>query len=219
MKIGSTSEFCPALRSFRRRAHLHGEAIAVALHHGLHPGFLALFAGQHKRGRQRYLCMTEGRVGTFDGTCPQPGNDREFLPLIGRKVRPLRHHFRRDFHLRVQVADALLGFGPHPRAIAPNVLGQPGGPRPLQSLCLRARRGRADGGATRELGRNFDHGLVDGHGHRIQIRSPGFQPQALRFQRNAAASGKGIVKGRKLVRVEQFRRLWMVFIESAGFAP
>ena len=90
--------------------------------------------------------------------------------------------------MRVQVPNALLGLFAHPRAVAAHVFGQAAGTAPVVKSVLRRLLGAALGlnlrphrRTARELGRYLDHGLVDGHGHGVEVRSMAFQPQALRF--------------------------------------
>ena len=79
--------------------------------------------------------------------------------------------------------------------------------------------GGVHGQTPGELGRNLDHRLVDQLRYRVQIAGIGLQPQALGFQRQRAATGKGIMKARQLVRVEQLGRLRMVAVQLTGLAP
>ena len=72
---------------------------------------------------------------------------------------------------------------------------------------------------TGELGRYLDHGLVDGHGHGVQVRGIGLQAKPLGLQRQRSAAREGIMEGWQLIRVEQFSRLGMILVQLAGFAP
>ncbi len=73
--------------------------------------------------------------------------------------------------------------------------------------------------AAGESGRDLDHGLVDHHRHRVEVGGPCFQPQPLRFQRDGAAAGEGIMEGGQLVRVEQLGGLGVIPVQLADLAP
>ena len=165
--------------------------------------------------------MGKGGVGAFDGARPDPGNDGKFLADKGLQIRAVRGHVRGNFHLRVEMPDTFAGLLAHPVPIAAHVLGEalrafPAGH--AQGMPGRGGNG-ADGSAIRKFRGNLDHGLVDGHGHGVEVGGPGFQPEALGFQRQRAASGKGIMKGGELFGVEKFLRLRMIAVEVAGFPP
>ena len=49
-----------------------------------------------------------------------------------------------------------------------------------------------------ELWRDLDQGLVDQHGHRIEVAGVGLQAQALRLQRDGTAAGKRVEQRRGL---------------------
>ncbi len=92
--------------------------------------------------------------------------------------------------------DALFSLSTHPRAVPPYIFRQPLRPRPVrvQYDLLFPRRQRPDRFVSGKARRDFNHCLVDGDGHGVQIAGPGFQSQPLGFQRQRAAPGKGIVK-------------------------
>ncbi len=108
---------------------------------------------------------------------------------------------------------------PHPLAVVAHVLGQAGRAPPVVRLeqscrdrlpCLsvggigRARGPAPTVGCTAdrrlagETGRDLDEGLVDEHGHGVQVRGVGFQAQALGLQGDGAAAGEGVQQGRGL---------------------
>ena len=122
---------------------------------------------------------------------------------------PLPHHLRGDLDRRVQMPDAPLRLVAHPLPVVAHVLGEPLRPGPAaldQGRLGRRSAGpglRVDRRPASELGRDLDHRLVDEHRHRVEIAGVGLQPQALRLQRQGAASRKGIVEGRQPVRIEQ----------------
>ena len=72
---------------------------------------------------------------------------------------------------------------------------------------------------ARELGRDLDHGLVDEHGHGVEVAGVSLQPQPLCLQRNGTATGKGIVQGRQLVGIEQLGGLRVVLVQLAHLPP
>ena len=165
--------------------------------------------------------MAESGVGTPHRARPQPGDDGEILPQQRLQVRPLGDHLGGDFDLGVEVADALLRLRPHPSTIAAHVLGQALGAGPvLDQLALPlALRQRADRRPVGEAWRDLDHGLVDGHRHRVEVGGPGLQPQPLGLQWQGTAAGEGVMKGRQLVRVEEFGRLRVALVQRAGLTP
>ncbi|MCY1526753.1 hypothetical protein D9M68_617930 [compost metagenome] len=119
------------------------------------------------------------------------------------------------------MADALFGLRAHPRAVAAHVFGQSLRTRPVfaQLALLVTRQARPHRRATGEARRDFDHGLVDGDGHRVEVAGVAFQPKALRFQRQRAAARKGVVKGGQLVGVEKFSGLRVALVQFADLSP
>ena len=214
-----------APRFFGWRASPNGEGIAAVLNNRMHIRFPPLPFRQHKRRRQRHVHIPKRRIRALHRPCPQPSDHRELPPHVALQVWPLPGHLRRHFHLRIQVPDALLRFVAHPLAVVAHVLGQRLGTLPLPLHAQLAVPGhlRARFGVHRrhpgELGRNLDHRLVDEHGHRVQVRSVGFETQTLRLQRQRAAAGERIVEGRQPLRIEQFRRLGMIPMLRASAPP
>ena len=68
--------------------------------------------------------MRKRWVGTLDRPRPEPSDDGELLTHERLEVGPFLRHLRRDFHWRIEVADALLRFLAHPSAIKAHVLRQ-----------------------------------------------------------------------------------------------
>jgi hypothetical protein len=239
-EVGAPRQLCALLRAGRRRAGAHLEVVAIALHHRVHPAFLARLAAQDEAAGQRHVHLAEGRVGAFDGARPQPGDDgellarlqagqtgvfqvfRAFLASSQRGMVIVSYEFRSDFDAGVEVADALQRLLAHPGAVAAHVFGQAARARPVGEGFARAFLGAAlglDGRAHRraagELGRDLDHGLVDGHGHGVEVAGKALQPQALRLQRQRAPARKRVVKGGQLLGVKAGPAL----VERAGLAP
>ena len=69
------------------------------------------------------------------------------------------------------------------------------------------------------MGRNLDHGLVDEHGHGVEVAGVSLQTQPLRLQRDGSAAGKGIVQGGQLVWIEQLGGLRVVLVQLAHLPP
>ena len=69
--------------------------------------------------------------------------------------------------------------------------------------------------AARELGRHLDHGLVDEHGHGVEVAGVSLQPQPLPLQRDGSATGKGIVQGGQLVGIEELGGVRVVLVQFA----
>ncbi len=116
----------------------------------------------------------------------------------GRGVRHIR---------RVQMPDALPGLLAHPLAVVAHVRGQPGCPlpQPMTPLSSQWRGAGGEGPVSgvhgrlaRELRRDFDQGLVDHHGHRVQVAGVGLQPQALGLQRDRPTPGEGVQQRRRV---------------------
>ena len=130
-----------------------------------------------------------------DRARPQPRENRAFLTDERLQVGTFAGHLRRDCAGRIQVPDALVGLSQHPCPIAAYVFRETGRTRPglgerefaaLVLLCAR----RAPRSTPGERRWHYDHGLVDEHGHRIEVRGIGCQPQPLRLQRNSPTAGK-----------------------------
>ncbi len=162
--------------------------------------------------------MRERRVGALDCTSPKPSDDCQLLPHIRLQIRTLGSHLRCDSHLWIQVSDALLRLLAHPNSIAPYILRQPLRSLPTPQLRLLSRLG-VDRRHPRKLRRDLDHGLVDQHSDRVQIRRVRLQPQPLGLQGNGPAPCEGVMQSRHLVRVEQPRRLGVVLVQFADLPP
>ena len=172
----------------RTLARLHFKPDFVALRNRLHPCFVALLFGQHKRTSQRHLTATGG-VGAFDGACPDPRNDGG---LAAAK-------FMGYFYLGVQVPDAAEGLPLHPLAVILHISGKPLRSLPAPGGIQFGAAVRVDRRLPGKPGRDLDHGLVDHYRHRVQVVGVGFQPQPLGFQRDGTAARKGIQQGRRVV--------------------
>lgn len=166
--------------------------------------------------------MRERRIGALDRPRPEPSNDGEFLADERFEVGPFLRHLRRDFHWRIEMADALLCFVAHPSAVVAHVFREALGSRPVGQgfllftflLPLLVYRRPA-----RELGWDFNHGLVDEHGHGVEVTRVSLQPQSLRLQRDGTATGKGIVQGGQFVGIEQLGGLRVVLVQLAHLTP
>ncbi len=156
------------------------------------------------------------------------------------EVGPFLGHFGGDVDLGVEVADALFRLVAHPLAVMAHVLGEALRAFPFahKELVIPAQAGIqfvlwipglrcAAPGMTAEgnrrlagkARRDLDHRLVDQHRHRVEVAGVTFQPQALCFQRQRAAAGKGVVEGRQHMTVEQFPGARMIGVLGAGVAP
>ena len=171
--------------------------------HRLDVGLLARLGGEHEGGSKRHVHLREGRIRTLHRARPQPSNDGELLADERLQVRPLLRHLRRDLDLRIEMTDALLRLVAHPLAVVAHVLGEPLRAVPLSRiqrlLCSRFRVHRWLAG---ELRRNLNHCLVDQHRHRIEVAGVALQAEPLRFERQRAAAGEGVVEGGELVPIE-----------------
>ena len=132
------------------------------------------------------------------------------LPNIFLQVRPLVGHVLRDSHLRVQMADAFLGFVPHPLSVVANIFGE--------TLALLARLSppsplglllpfRVDRRQASELRRDFDQGLGDEDRNGVQVRSVSPKPESLGLQRYRTAAAERIKHRRAVGCQEMVDRL------------
>lgn len=112
-----------------------------------------------------------------------------------------------------------LGLVAHPLAVVAHVLGQPLGALPLLAVIELAARLRVHGRTPRELRRDLDHCLVDEHRDGVEVRRIRLQAEPLRFERQRAATGEGIMECRELVPVEQLLRPRVVGVLRARPPP
>ena len=159
-----------------------------ALNDRLYPGFIAFFLRQHKAAGQGHGTAT-GRVGTWHGPGPYPGNNRGLSATL----------FSWQLHTGVEMPYAPEGFFLYPAAVIVHIISKTGcarpGPAGSQSfLCLRVYRRLAG-----KSGWYFDHGLVDHHGHGIEIMGMGFKAEPLCLKRESSAACKGIKKDKRIV--------------------
>ena len=91
--------------------------------------------------------------------------------------------------------DSLLSLVAHPLPVAAHVVGQTlrAAPRLRDDRRL-APRFRVHRRPPGELRRDLDHRLVDQHRYRIQVTGMGFETEPLRFERQAAGAGEGVVE-------------------------
>ena len=164
--------------------------------------------------------MGEGGVGAFDGASPEPGDHGQLFAFVRFEVGPVFDHFFGDFDGWVQVSDPAERFVTHPLAVVAHVFGQALGAFPfaLEEVFVFARDG-VHGWHAGELGWDLDHGLVDKHGHGVEVAGVGFQAQALGFERDGAAAGERVVQAGHLVWVEQVFGLRVLVVECANLAP
>src|SRR5690606_16095936 len=104
-------------------AHVEGDLLRAAVNLRLDPRLAPAFFAQPEAAHQGHGRPARG-VGAGDGARPQPGDDRLAV------------------HLRVEVADALVGPVAHPLAVIAHVGRQPGRALPA-AFYLEA--GRRDG--------------------------------------------------------------------------
>ena len=92
------------------------------------------------------------------------------------------------------MADAFEGFLLHPFAVVTHIFRKAGSAGPGTVMAQLFSCFRVDGRLPGELGRNFDHGLVDHHGHGVQIVGVSLQTKTLRLQRDRASPGERVKK-------------------------
>jgi len=118
--------------------------------------------------------------------------------------------------------NALLRLITHPPTVMAHVLGEALRASPLSLgflvIALRLPR-RIHRFPSRKFRRNLDHGLVDQHCHGVQIARIALEPQALRFQRQRATTGKGIMKRRQLFAIKKIFRSWISSVVGTGSSP
>ena len=165
--------------------------------------------------------MGVGGVGAAHGARPQPGDNGQLLAEQGFEVGAGGAHFGGDGDFRVEVADALCRFVAHPVAIAAHRLGEAARARPVlrHAALLFAGGQRADGAEAGKARRDIEHGFVDHYRNGVEVAGVGGKAEALRFQRQRATTGKGVMEGGQDVRVEEGGGLRVFFVELAGLAP
>ena len=118
----------------------------------------------------------------------------------------------RHFHLGIEMANALKCLLFHPLAVIAHILSKPLCSAPTithsRNLCVRIHRSFAG-----EAGRNFNHSLIDGHSHRIQVMGVCFQPKTLRLERDGTSTGKGVKKSRRVI-IRRFQDFFLCGIQD-----
>jgi len=97
---------------------------------------------------------------------------------------------------RVQVTYLFPGAVAHPLAVVAHVGGQAGCPFPARAPGGALAVAGVHRGHIGKLGRDLNQRLTNHHGHRVEVAGVGLQAQALRFQGDGAAPGKGVEQGR-----------------------
>ncbi len=159
--------------------------------------------------------MVIGRIGAFDRPRPEPSNHREFLPNQRDKIGRILGHLLGDLDLGIKVTNSFFCLFPHPVSVPSDIFRQSLGPAPIRfrgAAFLFAFRSRTHRFSFGKFGRDLDHGLIDQNRHGIKIGSPGFKPQTLGLKRDRPSPSKGIVKGRKLVGIEELFGLGMILV-------
>ena len=165
--------------------------------------------------------MGIGGVGAAHGARPQPGDDGQFLAEQGFEVGARGAHFGGDGDCRVEVADALCRFVAHPVTVAAYRLGEAARARPVlrHTALFFAGGQRADGVEAGKSRRDIEHGFVDHHRNGVEVAGVSGKTETLRFQRQRAATGEGIMEGGQDFRIKEGGGLRVFFVECAGFAP
>ena len=171
----------------RRLAGRHLEAHLAALAERLHVPLLALLLGKVERAHEDRL-VAAGGVGAPHRARPQPRDHGGLAAaLLGRQL-----------HLGVEAPDPAGGLVLHPVAVVLHVAGQAVVALPALHALAPARVG-VHGGPARKQRRYLDHGLVDGHGNRVQVLRVGLKSQPLRLQRYGAAARERVQERRQVV--------------------
>ena len=165
--------------------------------------------------------MGIGGVGAAHGARPQPGDNGQLLAEQGFEVGAGGAHLGGDGDCRVEVADAFCRFVAHPVAIAAHALGEAARARPVlrHAALLFAGGQRADGADAGKARRDVEHGFVDHYRNGVEVAGVSGKAEALRFQRQRATTGKGVMECGQDVGVEEGGGLRVFFVECAGFAP
>ena len=165
--------------------------------------------------------MGIGGVGAAHGARPQPGDNSQFPAEQGVEVGARGAHFGGDGDCRVEVADALCRFVTHPVAVAAYRLGEAARARPVlrHTALFFADGQRADGVDAGKARRDVEHGFVDHYRNGVEVAGVSGKAEALRFQRQRAATGKGVMEGGQDVGIEEGGGLRVFFVELAGLAP
>ena len=161
----------------------------IPVHGGPHPMLVAPFLGRLKSGHQGHRHAASG-VGAGDGARPEPGDDGGGA-AVGQRDGG------------IEVADFGVGHFPHFASVVANIGGQAGGAAPGRLFDPFALAGgdahgvgvRVDRRAVGKLGRQFNQGFGNQHGHGVEVGSDGAQAQPLGFQGDGAAAAKGVVDG------------------------
>src|SRR5690606_40713842 len=133
---------------------------------------------------------------------------------------PLAYQLGGDLHLRVEVADPLLGLVPHPLPVVAHILGEPLGalPLPLEERPVAPRLG-VHRRHPRELRRDLDHRLVDEDGDGVEVARVRLEPEPLRLEGEGPSASEGVVEGRELLGVEELVGAGVVLVGFTGPPP